>query len=223
MSSIDEERRRRTEVRMRLQSIHPNPGPRDKTQEGRNQRRQRRYEKRKEKRGRRQEERRQEEEGRRKDELRVVAWNVQGMSLEGWWKRRTRRVARKAVEEKWDAVLLSEVRAERSGVLWLGQGEEQVVVVHGEKAAILLRGELLKRWCEGGQRKKVEWRTVSVKAEGVVLVARYVQPRRHGRELAVQEEWAALEGHVIWADKEEISMHTSEQMEEEGRLEENLV
>ena len=83
-------------MRMRLQSIHPNPGPRDKTEEGRRIRRQRRYARRKERRERRQEERREEQAGRRKDELRVVVWNVQKMSLEGRWKRRARRVARMA-------------------------------------------------------------------------------------------------------------------------------
>ena len=204
VSCVDEKRRRRTEVRMRLQSIHPNPGPRDKTEEGKRQRRLRRYAKRKEKRDRRQQERSEEEAGRSKDEIKVVAWNVQSMSLEGRWKRRARRVARKVVEEKWDAVLLSEVWAAGKGVLWMGQGEEQVVIIHAEKAAILLRGELLRRWCEGGQRQKVEERTVSVKIDGVVLVAKYIQPRRWGREMAVEEEWSVLGEHVRWAEKEEI-------------------
>ena len=38
MPGQDERRRRETEIRMSLQSIHPNPGPRDKTEEGKRRR-----------------------------------------------------------------------------------------------------------------------------------------------------------------------------------------
>ena len=48
-----------------------------------------------------------------------------------------------------------EVRAEGEGIVWLGQGEEAVAVVHSEKAGVLLRGEMLKAWGDGGMQKKV--------------------------------------------------------------------
>ena len=67
-----------------------------------------------------------EEEGRKKEELVVVTWNVQRMSLENWWKRKARRVAKFAREQKWDVVLLSEVKASDCGLVWLGQDEELV-------------------------------------------------------------------------------------------------
>ena len=41
----------------------------------------------------------------------VVTRNVQRMSLGNWWKRKARSVARFAREQRWDAVLLSEVKA----------------------------------------------------------------------------------------------------------------
>ena len=75
-----------------------------------------------------------------------------GDVVRGRWKRKAKSVAQCAADEKWDAVLLSEVRADGEGVVWMGQDEELTAIVHGEKAAIMLRGELLKRWGEGGQK-----------------------------------------------------------------------
>ena len=68
-----------------------------------------------------------------------------------------------ADERKWDAILLSEVRAERGGVEWLGENDNLTAVIHGEKSAILLRGILLKLWCEEGQVKLQDKRSVSIK------------------------------------------------------------
>ena len=144
-SGQDEDRRRKAEVKMRLRTIHPNPGPREKTEEAKARRRERRKERRKEKRRRREEQRREEQAGRKKEELVVVTWNVQRMSLDGMWKRKAKSVAKFAQEQGWDAVLLSEVKASGKGVVWLGQDEGLVGIIHAEKAAVLLRGELLKR------------------------------------------------------------------------------
>ena len=53
--------------------------------------------------------------------------------------------------EGWDAVLLSEVRADDVGVVWISQDAELTAIVHSRKTTILLQGELLKQWCEDGQ------------------------------------------------------------------------
>ena len=134
----DERRRRTTEIRMRLQSIHPNPGPRDKTEEGRKRRMERKRAARIRKRESRRLQRNEEMAGRKKENLVVVTWNVQGMSLRGMWKRKAKTVARMAHEQLWDAVMLTEISAEGVGVVWLGQDEELVALVHSEKAAVLL-------------------------------------------------------------------------------------
>ena len=63
-------------------------------------------------------------------------------------KRKLRSVASFAEKEKWDVVLLSEVRADSNGVVWLGENNNLVAIIHSEKAAVLLRGELLRSWCE---------------------------------------------------------------------------
>ena len=57
----------------------------------------------------------------------------------------------KFVEERgWDAVLQSEVMAD-VGVVWISQDAELTAIVHSKKTTILLKGELLKQWCEDGQ------------------------------------------------------------------------
>ena len=170
VSCVDERRRRGSEIRMRLQTIHPNPGPRQRTgrvDEAKKLRREKRKVRRKRNSDRKKERKRQERLGKVKEELRVVTWNVQGMSLRGRWKRKVKTVVNIAKEQEWDAVMLTEINADGDGVVWLGQDEELAAIVHSEKAAILLRGELLKRWCEGGQKKKLSGRVGSVKVDGV--------------------------------------------------------
>ena len=120
MSCVDEQRRRKTEVRMRLQTIHPNPGPRKRSDADKDRRRQKRKERRKANSERKKERKRQEELGKVKEELKVVTWNVQGMSLRGLWKRKAKLVAQIAKEQEWDAVLLTEIKANGVGVVWCG-------------------------------------------------------------------------------------------------------
>ena len=86
-------------------------------------------------------------------EIVVVAWNVQRMSLVSREKRKARSVAEYARKCGWDVVLLSEVWAEGEGVVWMGEEEERVAIVHSEKAGVLLRGDALKWWCEEGMKK----------------------------------------------------------------------
>ena len=199
----DEEKRRASEIRWRLQSIHPNPGPRDKSDEAKRLRREKRKDARIRKRERRSLQREEEASGRKKEEMVVVTWNVQWMSLRGMWKRKAKSVAKMAHERKWDVVLLSEVRADGEGVMWMGQDEELVTVVHSEKAAVLLRGESLKRWCEGGQKKKMSRRSVAVKVDGVVLVSVYM-PVSGSEETTIEEAKEAVVEQVMWAEREEI-------------------
>ena len=138
---MDEKRRRTTEVRMALSTIHPNPGP--QLEVGRKARRERRKKRRV---SRRQERlRRKEEEAaqgvKTKEQLVVVTWNVQSMSVENLRRRKLRLVAGYAEKSGWDVVLLSEVKARGKGVVWLGQDEKLVVVVvHSDRAGVLLRG-----------------------------------------------------------------------------------
>ena len=106
-------------VALRLVTIHPNPGPRDKTAEGKAARRERRKEARKRKRGANavSANARGEQE---KKALVVVAWNVQGMSMAARRRRKMREVAEYARRKSWDVLLLSEVGGEGGGVVGAG-------------------------------------------------------------------------------------------------------
>ena len=55
-------------------------------------------------------------------------------------------------QERLEMVLLTELRADEEGVVWLGEDEERVVLIHGKKAGVMLRGEALEKWVEGGSR-----------------------------------------------------------------------
>ena len=160
------ERARSKEIDWRLLTIEKNPGPRDMTEEGKR----RRLDKRKEKRQQKREKKRIE----KYNNLRIVTWNVQRMSVGTNNKRKLRSVISYAEKNKWDVVLLSEIRADSNGVVWLGENDNLVAVIHSEKAGIMLRGELLRAWCENGQISEYKERCVTVKLKNFVLVSVYV-------------------------------------------------
>jgi hypothetical protein len=115
MSAVYKELRSRSgEIKLRLQTIHPNPGPggRDKTDEGRRVRRGRRYKKREEK-------IRLKPNMRGENFINIITWNVQRMSRGTANKRKLKMVANYVSKNKWELVLLTEVRT----VVWLGEGK----------------------------------------------------------------------------------------------------
>ena len=66
---------------------------------------------------------------------------------------------------------------------------------------MLLRGESLKRWCKGGQKKKLSRRSVAVKV--VVLVSVYM-PVSGSEVLEIEGAREAVVEQVLWAEREEI-------------------
>ena len=82
--------------------------------------------------------------------------------------------------------MLSEVRADGVGVVWMGQDAELTAIVHSEKAAVLLRGVLLKRWRKDGQKRKLSRRSAAVKVDAVALVLFYM-PVSGSKVAAVEE------------------------------------
>ena len=188
-------------IEFSLITIHPNPGPggRDKTEEGKKARNERRYEKRKQKR-----EARNKTKDEKKQDLRIATWNVQRMSLGTMSKRKARAVATYAEREKWDAVLLSEVRAEGAGTVWLGEAENLTAITYTKKAAILLRGELLKSWCEGGQMTRRGERTISVRIEKLVLVSTYLPVFKGNNAQEVEGAREEIKEQSKWAGREDV-------------------
>ncbi len=131
---IHKKKRRENEIKIRLRTIHPNPGPSDKTEEGKRMRRERRKNRRIEK--------RQARVNQNKEDqmLNIIAWNAQRVSLRQQNRRKLRAIAEKARKNNWDAVLISEVKSESQGTIWLGEDENLVAVTYTNKAAILMRG-----------------------------------------------------------------------------------
>lgn len=55
----------------------------------------------------------------------------------------------------------------------MGEEEEQVALVHGRKAGVMLRGAALRTWIEEGQQKWFGERVVAVVLGGLRLVSVY--------------------------------------------------
>ena len=94
--------------------------------------------------------------------LLVVTWNVRRLSVRETNRRRLRSVAERVRQERWEMVLLTELKADEEGVVWLGEDVERVVLIHGKKAGVMLRGEALEKWVERGQQKWFGERVVAV-------------------------------------------------------------
>ena len=103
---------------IRLRTIHKNPGPGPKTEIGREDRRRRRMEYRKTRRETKEKTETTDKEIPR-EKISIVTWNVQRMSLSDRSRRKAKMVAKKAVEEKWEVTLLTELWAEKEGLVRL--------------------------------------------------------------------------------------------------------
>ena len=195
------ERSRLNEIRWKLRTIHPNPGPRDQTEEGRRARierkKQRRADKRAERTRNREEQLRQKKEKEEKH-VNVVTWNVQRLSVGTMNKRRLKAVAEYAGKNKWEVVLLTEVRATGRGTVWLGEGDNLTAVTYSEKAAVMLTGRMLRKWCEEGQRTKADSRTVSVKIMGFTFISTYLPVWTGNNEEEIEAAKEVLTNHRKW-------------------------
>ena len=80
--------------------------------------------------------------------------------VRSWWKGRGRRNearrgrrrrgqgrgAKRGRQERWEMVLLSKLKADEEGVVWLGEDEERVVLIHGKNLGVILRSAGARRW-----------------------------------------------------------------------------
>ena len=114
-----------------LETIHPNPGPRRR---GKTERNERRRKKRLEKR---------EKQSPTTTRERIMTWNLQGISLRENNRKRLKRTIGYIRKRKWEITVISEVRTEKPGVVWLGKDEETTAVIHSQKFGIILRGSAL--------------------------------------------------------------------------------
>ena len=199
LSTTTTDKRTRTkQIEIRLQTIHPNPGPRDKTDEGKRQRRERRKQRRIEKRDSRKNVQTEN------NKLVIITWNTQRVSLKQRNRRKLRAMSDKARVNNWDAVLFTEVNGEGQGTIWLGENEDLTAIIYTNKAAILLRGQTLTDWCEKGQRTKHSQRTISVKTMGHSLTSTYMPVWRGNNEEEIEQAKDDLKGHIEWLNKDEV-------------------
>ena len=85
----------------------------------------------------------------------------------------------------------NEIVADNEGVIHLGEGKRQTIIVHGKKAAIMLSREWAIRWQREVEIKEWGDRVVSVRIGDLVLMAVYqplwkygnIQIERYGQEL----------------------------------------
>ena len=203
-------------VRLRLQTIESNPGPETRrgrrrvAEESREARRVGRH------RGRRNRREQGSREGARvgegivENQVRrdIVTWNLQRVSLRENNRRRLRAIVEFIEGKGWEIVLLSEVSVEAEGVIWLGEEEHKVAIIHGMKSGILLRGVALDRWVQEGQQKWLYDRVTAVVCGGVRLVSVY-QPvwgtdaeamERYRRDVECQVGMCRNERLVIGGD-----------------------
>ena len=68
-----------------------------------------------------------------------MTWNVRRMTMRDHNRKRLRSVCERIQWEEWEVVLLSALKADKNGMVLLGE-EEECVVIRAKKAGIVLRG-----------------------------------------------------------------------------------
>ena len=174
-------RRRQTSlVEKQLETIHPNPGPtrRGKTKrstQGKAERNKRRMAKR---RGRR--------KATKKPIVPIVTWNLQGISMRERNRARLKNTIGYITKQGWEITMLSEIRADRMGVIWMGAGEETTAVIHSLRCGVILRGSARDEWNRGKQQMDFRERAVSIQIGKLSLISVYQPVSTHG-EAAIEK------------------------------------
>ena len=83
----------------------------------------------------------------------VVTWDAQGPSLRENIGRRLLIVLERVRVNEWDIVCVTELRADSSETLWVGEVDDEVPIVHSQKMAVVMRWEVLRVWRDKVQQK----------------------------------------------------------------------
>ena len=75
--------------------------------------------------------------------------------------------------KRWDVLLSTEIRGERDGTIWLGEGGNETVVIHSRRMAIVLKREALRAWKAMDQKREHTERTTAVTVGEMRVVAVY--------------------------------------------------
>ena len=102
-----------------------------------------------------------------------MTWNLQGISTRDQNRSLLRIAVEHARQQKWKAVMISEIRSEQEGIIWLGDKPNQAVVIHSQKCGVLLLNDLLEEWIASGQQKSFSERVTAVQIGRLRLIATY--------------------------------------------------
>ena len=201
-------------VKRQLETINPNPGPTrrgktERTSERKAERNERRKEKRQEKR---------EKPSPTVTNKRIATWNLQGISLRENNRSRLKRTIGYIRKQKWEITLISEVRADGPGVIWLGKDDETTAVIHSQKTGIILRGSALNEWIEGNQPMEFKPRATYIQIGNLALIAVYQPVSTHGIE-AIEEYRNDLEDLLARCPREKLLVIGGDHNSQIGRTE----
>jgi exonuclease III len=98
-------------------------------------------------------------------------------------------------KQKWQLILMTEVLAEKDGIVWMGDADNLTAVVHSRRVAIMLRGRKLEEWMDQGQKVWRTERTIAVKIGDHRFVSVYQPVSEEGQE-ARQEYRAQVEQQI---------------------------
>ena len=85
-------------------------------------------------------------------------------------------------EKRWEVLLSTEIRGERDGTIWLGEGANETVVIHSRRTPIILRGDALRAWKAMDQKREHTERITAVTV-GEMRVTAVHQPMWNVAEL----------------------------------------
>ena len=100
-------------------------------------------------------------------------------------------------------VCLTEIRAECEGVVWLGEEEYRVVMIHGKRSGVMLRGKAMEKWVTEGQKKWMNERVTAVVLGGMRVVSAY-QPVWGTDDEGMTDYRSALENQIAMSGRERL-------------------
>ena len=107
------------------------------------------------------------------DTMTIATWNLQGVAVRQQNRERLRRALSYAGGKGWDILLITEIRSESEGVIWLGEGDGQTAVIHSSHCGIALLRRPLQQWCEGNKRMDLGKRVTTVQLGNLHLISAY--------------------------------------------------
>ncbi|XP_063722275.1 uncharacterized protein LOC134848689 [Symsagittifera roscoffensis] len=99
--------------------------------------------------------------------------------------------------------MISEIRSEQEGIIWLGDKPNQAVVIHSQKCGVLLLGDLLEDWIASGQQKSFSERVTAVQIGRLRLIATYQPLWSKGPE-EIEKFRKDLENELARTPKESV-------------------